>query len=102
MSPDPTARAGFARPAGYLPRRQRSAMLAQLIASLALAVSIAVVATAVSIGIARADALAPVENDGSRLAAASIIAVLLAGMGGVTAVATHERLRDRPGTQPRV
>jgi Na+/pantothenate symporter len=94
MLPDSTVRAGFARPAGYRPNRRRSAMLAQLIASLALVVSIAVAATAVSIGIARADALTPIKHYGTKLATASIVAVVLVGMGGLTAIATRDRQGD--------
>ena len=100
MSPDPTARAGFARPAGDRPNRRRSAMLAQLIASLALVVSIAVAATAVSIGIARADALTPIKHYGTKLATASIVAVVLAGIGGLTTVAERDR-RAEANKKPR-
>ncbi len=102
MSPDPTARAGFARPSNYRrPYRHRSAMLAQLIATSALVVSIAVAATAVSIGIARADALAPIDAYGVTLATASIAAVVLTGLGGLTAIAAHERTRGNIGARHR-
>lgn len=96
MSPEPISRAGFARPNRYRrARRQRSAMMAQLIATAALVISIAVAATAVSIGIARADGLVPVDDTGARVAVATLIALVIAGMGGFTAAAARSRLRAR-------
>lgn len=94
MSPDPTVGAGFARPSDYRrPHCRRRAMLAQLIANAALVVSIAVAATAVSIGIARADVLAQTGHYSAQFAAATIVGLALAAMGGVTAVVAHERSR---------
>ncbi len=63
-----------------------SAVLAQAIASLALVLSLAVALTAVTIGIARADGLAAAAQDPhARFAAAILLALALAGMGGLTA-----------------
>jgi len=56
--PSPGSAGGFAPPADRRPGQgRRSAALAELIASTALAVSIVVVVATVSLGLARADAL---------------------------------------------
>ncbi len=76
-------------------------MVAQLIATSALVVSLAVAATAVSIGIARADAFAPIDDYGAMLATASVAAVVLTGLSGLTAIAAHERVRGKIGPRRR-
>jgi hypothetical protein len=67
--------------------KHRSIACVELITTAALAFSTAVAITAVSIGIARADvAGAVVRGDGAPFAIALFIGLLLAGMGGLTAV----------------
>ncbi len=82
--------------AGFAPQRharaqgRRAAAIAQVITSLALVLSIAVAVTAVSIGIARADALAAAAEDPhARVAAAVLFALVLGGIGGLTALLSH-------------
>jgi hypothetical protein len=54
------------------------------------------VATAVTIGIARADALAASGGqDGSALAIAAFLGLLIAVMGGITALSLHAPGRSR-------
>ncbi len=63
----------------------------ELIATVTLALSTVIAVTAVSIGIARADAPGT-DSDGTALAVALLIGLLLSGMGGLTAVmAKRER-----------
>jgi hypothetical protein len=71
------------------PLRPRPFVLAQLITTSALVLSIAVAATAVSIGIARAEGLARAADSQSAHAVALVVALLLAGMGGITALVTR-------------
>ncbi len=67
-----------------------SAVLAQAIASLALVLSLAVAVTAVTIGIARADGLAAAAAiPQARFAAALLFALVLVGMGGLTALVSR-------------
>ncbi|MGE3144083.1 MAG: hypothetical protein AB7K35_00690 [Pseudorhodoplanes sp.] len=70
------------------PLTPRKIALAELIMTIALIACIVVAATAVSIGIARADALAAWHggHDGT-LAVAAFLAMLIALMGGITALA---------------
>jgi hypothetical protein len=87
---------------GFAPRHRAlgsSTIMAELVATAALALSITVAATAVSIGIARANGLGAIATDGgARLAAVTVIGLLLAGLGGVTALAA---LRSVPAKQPK-
>jgi hypothetical protein len=78
--------AGFASPAGRaLGGERRTAVFAELLATLALAISIVVAATAVSIGVARADvATNVIDNEGGLFAIALLLGVLFIGMGGLT------------------
>jgi hypothetical protein len=96
MSSDLQDRAGFDhRPLHQETAQQRSALA--LIASMALAISTAVAATVVSIGIARAEILGSVANGTNRpVAVAVLIGVVLAGMGGLTAMVTRHELRNPP------
>ena len=77
------------------PAQSRAVTFVELIATVALALSTVVAATVVSIGIARAaDVSGAVEGD-SPLAAAMVLGVLLAGMGGLTALIASGRRRRR-------
>jgi hypothetical protein len=79
---------------GPLPRH-RPIALVELITTVALALSTAVAVTAVSIGIARADVVdAVARGDGVPLAIALCITLLLAVMGGLTAIVARDPRRD--------
>jgi hypothetical protein len=92
MTFDRIDRTGFTSPRSVRARGHRCTAVAQLIASAALVLSIAVAATAVSIGIARADGLAAVAED-SGAHVAVLLALVLVGMGGLTAWMTRGRAR---------
>jgi hypothetical protein len=98
MSHDLNDRAGFDHPS----RRQRTAQqrtALALIASVALALSTAVAATIVSIGMARAETLRTVaDGDSGPFAVALFLGLVLAGMGGLTAIVT--RNERKPPTGP--
>ena len=86
---------------GFAPERnthaqvRRTAAIAQVITSLALALSIAVAMTAVSIGIARADVLAAAADDATaRVAAATLLALVLVGIGGLTALLSRAEAKS--------
>jgi hypothetical protein len=99
MSNDKIERAGFDRPAHQQQTAQQRTALA-LIATVALAVSTMVAATVVSIGMARADMLGAVPDGGrGPFAVAFLLAILLAGMGGLTAAVT--RRKPPSGSEPR-
>ena len=71
-------------------------VLVQLITTAALALSTLIAATAVSIGFARADVPGAVAGtDVAPFALACLIGLLLAGMGGLTVLATEERKSPR-------
>jgi hypothetical protein len=75
--------------------RHRPIALVELITTVALALSTAIAVTAVSIGIARADVVGAVTNgDGTPFAIALCIVLLLAAMGGLTAVVAGDPRRD--------
>ena len=97
MSRNLSGRAGFeqAAPQSSAPKH-RSIAFVELVTTAALALSTAVAVTAVSIGIARADVAGVVaQADGAPFAIALIIALLLSGMGGLTAImAADGRRRD--------
>jgi len=78
--------AGFTPPAGRaIGREHRTAVFAELVATLALVFSIVVAATVVSIGVARADVAANViDNEGGLFAIALLLGLLFIGMGGLT------------------
>src|SRR5712691_1233423 len=96
MTIDRIDRAGFAPPGHERIRGRHSNILAQLIATVALALSIAVAATVVTLGIARAEGLSPGGDDASaRLAVAILFGFVLVGMGGLTAVISRGRFRER-------
>ena len=83
---------GFAHPRRRARARRRRTMLAELIASVALVVSIAIAATAVSIGIARAGGHDPVADTGGHFAVATLIGLVLVGLGALTAIVTRAGL----------
>jgi hypothetical protein len=69
-------------------RKRRSIVCVELLTTAALALSTAVAVTAVSIGIARADVVGTMaKGDGAPFAVALLIGLLLAAMGGLTAIA---------------
>jgi hypothetical protein len=84
MTSDSIDRTGFAPPRSVRTRGHRSTAVAQLITSAALVLSIAVTATVVSVGIARADGFPAVTED-STTHVAVLFALVLVGMGGLTA-----------------
>jgi hypothetical protein len=76
-------------------RKRRSIACVELITTAALALSTAVAVTAVSIGIARADVIGAVaKGDGAPFAIALLIGLLLAAMGGFTAIVAGGPRRD--------
>src|SRR5262245_57473013 len=76
--------------------KDRNVACVELITTAALALSTAVAVTAVSIGIARADVIGTVaKGDSAPFAVALFIALLLSGMGGLTAImAADDTPRD--------
>lgn len=87
--------------AGFAPQRRtrvqvrRTAAIFQVITSLTLVLSTVVAMTAVSIGIARADALVAAAKDPTaRIAAAILFALVLLGIGGLTAVLSQAEARS--------
>jgi len=80
--------AGFASPSGRtLGTERRTAVFAELVATIGLALSVLVAATVVSIGVARADVAANViDNEGGLFAVALLLGLLFIGMGGLTAL----------------
>jgi hypothetical protein len=90
---------GFEHPAIRRQRAQTRPSTAYpgLITTVALVFSIVVAATAVSMGMARADTLTAIaESDGGRLALATLVGLMLAGMGGLTAVMLRGLDHKRP------
>ena len=91
MTRDQIAGIGFQHPVrSRRPLTPRNVAFAELIMTFVLVLSIAVAATAVGIGIARADAMGALSggHDGT-LAIATFLALLIAGMGGLTAAVTR-------------
>jgi Na+/glutamate symporter len=87
-----TGKVGFASPTleGKFSTRRRAGV--ELIATVALAISLIIAGIAVSIGVARAQALDAVTgSDGASLGIAILFGLLLAGMGGLTALAARGR-----------
>ncbi len=87
-----TGKVGFASPVIEKRFCKRRSAGIELIATVALAISLVIAATAVSIGMARAQALGAVGNDNSApLAIALFLGLVMAGMGGLTALAARGR-----------
>jgi len=80
-------------------KRHEFADAALIVTTITLAVSLVIAVTVVSIGIARADTLVPIaDSSGGRFAFAVLVALVIAGMGGLTAAmvrdGTHPPPRD--------
>lgn len=87
-----TGKVGFASPVTERNSSKRRSIGIELAAMLGLALAFIIAATAVSIGVARAQGLGAVaEDSGAPLALAVLLGLLLAGMGGLTALAARER-----------
>ena len=87
-----TGKVGFASPNIENKFSTRRTAGVELIATMALAISLIIAATAVSIGVARAQALDAVTGgDGASLGLGILFGLLLAGMGGLTALAVRGR-----------
>jgi hypothetical protein len=80
--------AGFTPPAGrVLGSERRTAVFAELVATVGLTLSVLVAATAVSIGMARADvATNVIDIESGVFAVALLLGLLFIGMGGLTAL----------------
>jgi hypothetical protein len=88
---------GFQHPARNIRRLMaRRIAFTHLLMTIALVVCLAVALTAVSFGMARADTLGSIVDgrDGA-LAVSTFFALLIAGMGGITAAVTRNDRRDR-------
>ena len=87
--------AGFTSPAGrtLLGTERRTAVFAELVATIGLALSVLVAATVVSIEVARADvATNVIDNESGLFAIALLLGLLFIGMGGLTALSLpHSR-----------
>ena len=92
MTRDQIAEIGFQHPVrSRRPLTPCKIAFAELIMTFALVISIAVAATAVGIGIARADVATAIghgDPHGS-VAIASLLGLLMGGMGGITAAVTR-------------
>jgi hypothetical protein len=91
-----TGMVGFASPVTEKKFSKRRYAGIELLATVALAVSLVIAATAVSIGMAHAQAFGTDHHgDGTPLAIAIFFGLLLAGMGGLAAIAARERRSSR-------
>ena len=87
-----TGKVGFASPVSERRLSRRRILGVELIAAVALTVCLIVAVTAVSIGMARAQALATIDrHDHTPFVVALFFGALMAGMGGLTAIAASER-----------
>jgi hypothetical protein len=85
-----TGKVGFASPITQQAFSKRRSAGVELIATVALAVSLIIAATAVSLGVARAQAFRTAsDGDGAPLAVAVFLGAVMAGMGGLTAMAAR-------------
>ena len=96
MTRDQIAGIGFQHPVrNRRPLTPRKVAFAELIMTFALVLSIAVAATAIGIGIARAEAASALSgNHDGTLALATLLVLLIAGLGGITAAVTR-RAREK-------
>jgi len=87
---------GFQHPVRNIRRLMaRRVAITELLMIIALAVCLVVALTAVSFGMARADTLGTIaDGRGGAIAVATLLALLIAGMGGITAVITRGDRRD--------
>jgi hypothetical protein len=96
IMPELTGKVGFASPTAEKKFSKRRIAGVELIATVALAVSLVIAATAVSIGMARAQTLGAVGvSDDARFAIALFLGLVMAAMGGLTAIAARERQTPR-------
>jgi hypothetical protein len=87
-----TGKVGFASPVSEKRLTRRRILGVELIATAALAVCLIIAVTAVSIGMARAQPLANIDrHDRTPFAVALFFGALMAGMGGLTAIAAGGR-----------
>jgi hypothetical protein len=88
---------GFQHPVRNIRRLMaRRIAFTELLMTIALVVCLAVALTAVSFGMARADTIgAIVDGRDGALAVTTFLALLIAGMGGITAAVTRTGTRDR-------
>jgi hypothetical protein len=93
--PELNGRVGFTHPTARKAVKQRVVAI-ELMAMVGLAVSLVIAVTAVSIGIARADTLGTMTgSDNGAFAVALFLGLVMAGMGGLTALVTIERAPRR-------
>ncbi len=91
-----TGKVGFASPVSERRLSRRRILGVELIAAVALTVCLIIAVTAVSIGMARAQALANFDrHDHTPFTVALFFGALMAGMGGLTAIAAGERQTPR-------
>ena len=91
-----TGKVGYASPVSTKRITRCRIVGVELIATMALVVCLIIAATAVSIGMARAQALVNIEqHDHTPFAVALFFGALMAGMGGLTAIAAGERQTPR-------
>jgi hypothetical protein len=88
----PIVRAGFRAPTQHpLGRERRTVMLAELIASLALAVSTFIAVTVLTVGIARAGVIdGMVGHQGSLFGVAGVLGLVFLGIGGLAVLANSK------------
>jgi hypothetical protein len=86
-----TGRVGFAHPTSRKSVKQRVVAI-ELMAMVGLVVSLVIAVTAVSIGIAHAGTLGVItDSDNGPFAVAVFLGLVMAGMGGLTALMARER-----------
>jgi hypothetical protein len=90
MLSERTRRDGYVPPIAGCGTSDRGARGVEVMATLGLALALVVAMTAVSIGIARAETLHTfAQGDRTAFALALFVGLLLAGMGGLTALVTR-------------
>jgi prepilin signal peptidase PulO-like enzyme (type II secretory pathway) len=91
-----TGKVGFASPVSERKLLRRRFLGVELIAAVALTVCLIIAVAAVSIGMARAQALATIDqHDHTPFAVALFFGALMAGMGGLTAIVAGDRQTPR-------
>jgi len=96
MPRDLTDGVGFGHPSVRKGAVKRRSMFPELIATIGLALCLVVALTAVSIGLARADTLGIIGDvEGSRLAVAIMLGLIMVGMGGLTALMSRSPSKTR-------
>jgi len=88
----PTGKTGFNHPTSCRSLLKQRIVSIELMATAALAVSLVIAMTAVTIGIARADTIGAItDGKNGPFAVALFLGLVLAGMGGLTALVTATR-----------